>query len=86
MDTNLIGITDLRSNTKAIIDDLHGPNPRPITVLSRSKPVAILIRPDRYEQLLDRLDDLEAQIAIATATGDTMPIELARKEILGDDA
>lgn len=74
----LIAITDLRSNAKQVIADLDD---RAVTVVSRSKPVAVLLRPDRYEALLDRLDELSAELAVATAAGDTVPWSEVRDEL-----
>ncbi len=79
--THLIGITDLRTNAKAVISHL---DEHPVTILSRSKPVGVLIHPARWEQLMDQLDDLEAQIALTEREHDTVPIADARKAVLGD--
>lgn len=75
---NLIGVTDLRAKAKQVIGELGD---EPVTILSRSKPVAVLLRPDRYEALLDRLDELSAEVAALSAEGDTISLEVLRKEL-----
>lgn len=74
----LIGITDLRDNAKQVIAGLGD---EPVTILSRSKPVAVLLRPDRYDALLDRLDELSAQVAILSREHDVQPLEVVIKEL-----
>lgn len=78
MDTTLIGITDLRTNAKQILTNLGR---RPVTILSRSKPVGVLVHPDQWETLQDRLDELAAQVAILTREHDTVPLEIFEKEL-----
>jgi PHD/YefM family antitoxin component YafN of YafNO toxin-antitoxin module len=75
---SVIGITELRQNARTIIDSLGS---EPVTIVNRSKAVAVLLRPDRYEALLDRLDELDAQLAIATREHDTVPFDVAKKEL-----
>lgn len=84
MDGRIVGITDLRMNTKQIVGELDD---RPLTVVSRSKPVAVILRPDRYEDLLDRLDELTIALRHAQDgdESDPIPLEQARAEILGED-
>lgn len=78
--TNLIGITDLRTHAKDVIEGLDD---HPVTILSRSKPVGVLVHPDRWEQLMDQIDELEAQIAIIERKpNDTVPWAEARAEFV----
>src|SRR4051794_5784328 len=57
----LIGITDLRQHAKALIDEL---DQGAVKVLRRNKPVALLIRPERVDELLDRIEDLEYAVPL----------------------
>jgi prevent-host-death family protein len=81
MATNMIGITDLRQNAKNVVDNLGD---QAVVVVSRSKPVAVLMRPELLEALEDRIDELEATIAILTRDHDMQPLDVALKEVLSD--
>ncbi|MGE3620876.1 MAG: type II toxin-antitoxin system Phd/YefM family antitoxin [Acidimicrobiia bacterium] len=78
----IIGVTELRQRTKEIVAELGD---RPVIIVRSSKPVAVLMRPDTWQRTLDRIEDLEDQLTIARAAGDTIALDVARKEILGDD-
>lgn len=78
MDT-IVGITEFRDQAKRLVDQLGDDN---IVVVRHSRPVAILMHPDRLERLLTRVEDLEDEIAVLSATGDTVPFDVAKKELL----
>jgi PHD/YefM family antitoxin component YafN of YafNO toxin-antitoxin module len=75
----VLGVTDLRARTKTVIAELGN---EPVMVLSRSKPVAVLLGPDGYEALLDRIDELSAAVSVlASKDEDSVPLEAAMKEL-----
>ncbi len=56
MKEQLVGITELRDHAKALIEQVEVSD---LVVLRRNRPVARIIPPDRLEQLIDRIEDLE---------------------------
>jgi prevent-host-death family protein len=84
MATNMIGITDLRQNAKNVVDRLRTHPDQAMVIVSRSKPVAVLMRPELLEALEDRIDELEATVAILTREHDMQPLDVALKEALGE--
>ena len=57
----MIGITQLRDNTRDLIDRVEVAD---LLVLRRNQPVAVIIHPDRLAQLIDRIEDLEDALAV----------------------
>ena len=56
-----VSITDLKQNTKAVIRRVRD-SKRPLFVLQRSQPAAVLLNPkqyEAYEQFLEDRDDLQ---------------------------
>lgn len=51
-----VGISELKANPTAVLDGAEG---EAIAILNRNKPVAYLLPADKYEELLDRLEDYE---------------------------
>jgi len=80
MDPELLGVMDLRSNAKKVIAELGD---RPIAVLSRYNAEAVLLSAEHYEALLDRIEELTAELAAATAQGATIWIDAPRRNVLG---
>lgn len=75
---NIVGITDLRANAKYLVDNL---TPfQDVTIIRHAKPVALLVHPDRLEKLINRIEDLEDQLAVAQG-GDAIPYAQARTEL-----
>jgi antitoxin StbD len=54
--TQSVGISELKLNPTAVIESADG---GAVAILNRNKPVAYLLPADRYEALLDRLEDYE---------------------------
>ncbi|CAD6518268.1 type II toxin-antitoxin system Phd/YefM family antitoxin [Paraburkholderia metrosideri] len=50
-----VGISELKANPNAVIEAAGG---QPVALLNRNKPVAYIISPEQYEQILDELDEL----------------------------
>jgi prevent-host-death family protein len=61
-------ITELRDNLSETIDALV--QDQAVMVVRRSKPAAYLVSPAMFEQLLERLEDLEDQIDMQAALTD----------------
>lgn len=71
MTDRLMGVTEFRTNAKQVIAELDD---RPLILLRRSKPVAVVLRPDSYEDLLDALDVLTVERRLAQEGSDLMPL------------
>jgi antitoxin StbD len=50
-----VGISELKANPNAVIEAAEG---QPVALLNRNKPVAYIISPEQYEQILDELNEL----------------------------
>jgi antitoxin StbD len=50
-----VGISELKANPNAVIEAAEG---QPVALLNRNKPVAHIISPEQYEQILDELNEL----------------------------
>jgi prevent-host-death family protein len=74
----IVGITEFRDQAKALIDRLGD---RDVIVVRHSKPVAVLVHPDRLERLYERIEDLEDQLALHNLTGELIPHDVAMKEL-----
>jgi prevent-host-death family protein len=61
-------ITELRDNLSETIDALA--QDQAVMVVRRSKPAAYLVSPAMFEQLLERLEDLEDQLDMEAALAD----------------
>jgi antitoxin StbD len=55
---NLLSIADLRQNAARALRRA-GSNGEPCVILSRSKPVAVILSPEAYEEMHRRLVELE---------------------------
>ena len=61
-------VTELRDNLSETIDALA--QDQAVMVVRRSKPAAYLVSPAMFEQLLERLEDLEDQLDMEAALAD----------------
>lgn len=62
----VVSITDLKRNLSAILSNSDG---EPVAVLNHNKPEAYLVPADYYEQMIDRLEDLEDALLVAQRSG-----------------
>lgn len=67
-----VGVTELRVRAKELVDSL---DQGAVTVLRRNVPIAVLIRPERIEELQARIEDLEDEVATLRAGEDGEPLE-----------
>lgn len=81
MKQTIVGIAELRTQTKTLFGELPDHD---VVVVRYATPVAIIIHPDRLEHLVARIEDLEDQVAVLSATGDLVPQDVAEKQLLGD--
>jgi len=51
-----VSISELKKNPSAVIAEAEG---GPVAILNRNTPAAYLIPADAWEEILDRLDDME---------------------------
>ncbi len=51
-----VSISELKKNPSAVIAEAEG---APVAILNRNSPAAYLIPADAWEEILDRLEDLE---------------------------
>jgi antitoxin StbD len=69
-----VSMTELRSNLVGVIE---ASNLSPIAVLIRNKPAAYLISPIYYEEMLQKIEDLELnKIVNARAGGKTVQLRI----------
>ncbi len=69
----VVSITQARAT---LPDLLIEATEREVFILRHNKPVGVLLGPAKYEALLDRLEDLEDSLAVATADpADSIPWE-----------
>lgn len=68
-----ISISDLKKNPSAAIEAAEG---FPVAILNRNKPAAYLVPAKAWEEILDRLDDLEL-IEIVQARAGQEEIEVS---------
>ena len=62
-------VTDLKSAGAAIVRQVNDTQ-RPIILTKHGRGVAVMLSLGEYEQLTERLDDLELQLAVAEAERD----------------
>jgi antitoxin StbD len=69
-----ISISDLKKNPSAVIDAADG---FPVAVLNRNTPSAYLVPAKAWEELMDRLEDIElAEIVRQRADEKPVPVSL----------
>lgn len=74
----MLPITEFRERAKEIVDTLDEGD---VILVRHSRPVAALVRPEQLARLYARIEDLEDELALAQATGDLVPLDIARKEL-----
>ena len=72
-----ISISDLKKNPTAAIEAAEG---FPVAILNRNTPSAYLIPAKAWEELVDRLEDIELA-ALARARAGETPVEIAIDEL-----
>lgn len=69
-----VSISDLKKNPSAVIDAAGG---FPVAVLNRNVPAAYLVPAKAWEDLMDRLEDVElAEIVRARADEVAVPVDI----------
>ena len=68
----VVPISEVRANLGALLDEARE---HEVYVLRHGRPAGVLLSVDAYERLLDRLEDAEDSLAVATAEGDVVPFE-----------
>jgi PHD/YefM family antitoxin component YafN of YafNO toxin-antitoxin module len=64
----LVAVTDARARLNELLSTILPE--RDVVLLRHSRPAAIMISPDRYEALLDRIEELEGEMtALAVRAG-----------------
>ncbi|MBI2600142.1 type II toxin-antitoxin system Phd/YefM family antitoxin [Candidatus Daviesbacteria bacterium] len=78
---NVVSITDLKQNTKQVVEKVKT-SKKPMVVLQRSEPAAVLVDPEYYEKLEQALEDLEDLQAIEERKNEpTVSFEEVAKKI-----
>ncbi len=55
---NTVSITDLKQNTANVVKKMKESG-RPLVIMQRSEPTAVLVDPDYYQLLEEALEDIE---------------------------
>jgi len=71
-----VSISDLKKNPTAVIEAAEG---FPVAVLNRNRPAAYLVPAKAWEELMDRLEDLELAEIVRARAGE------ARLKVLLED-
>lgn len=79
----LIPVTEAKARLAEIVRECAH---RDVLLLRHGRPAAVVLSADRYEALLDRLDDLEDRLAVHERTGVTVSLEALRAELDAADA
>ncbi|WP_174287121.1 type II toxin-antitoxin system prevent-host-death family antitoxin [uncultured Sphingomonas sp.] len=70
-----VSISDLKKNPTAVIVAAGG---SPVAVLNRNRPAAYLVPAAAWEELLDRLDDMELANIVRARAGEVgIPVDIA---------
>ena len=72
-----ISISELKKNPSAVIEAAAG---FPVAILNRNTPSAYLVPAKAWEELVDRLEDLEL-VALVHARSKETPIEVSLDEL-----
>ncbi|MDL2291178.1 type II toxin-antitoxin system Phd/YefM family antitoxin [Desulfovibrio sp. OttesenSCG-928-F20] len=71
----VVSVSELKRNLSAILASASG---EPIAVLNHNKPEAYLVPAEYYEQLIERLEDMEDAFVVAQRSRDSaIPVTLA---------
>jgi antitoxin StbD len=69
-----VSISELKKNPSAVIEAAEG---APVAVLNRNTPAAYLVPAKTWEELMDRLDDIElAEIVRSRSGEERIPVRL----------
>lgn len=63
--TELVPVTEARARMNELVMEIVPK--RDVVLVRRSRPVAIVVSPDRYEAMLQRIEDLEDQLSVLEA-------------------
>jgi PHD/YefM family antitoxin component YafN of YafNO toxin-antitoxin module len=79
-------VTELRSEQAKIFDRLPI---EPIVLTRQGKPAAVLVDPEKWNELMDRLEDLQdsvdgLEVLLAMAQGEVEPIPYVSEEVLAE--
>ncbi|PWG01813.1 type II toxin-antitoxin system Phd/YefM family antitoxin [Sphingosinicella humi] len=72
-----VSISDLKKNPSAVIEAAEG---FPVAILNRNTPSAYLVPAAAWEELVDRLEDIELAAMVRERAGET-PIEVSLDEL-----
>lgn len=72
-----VSISDLEKNPSAVIDTAGG---FPVAVLNRNTPAAYLVPAKAWEELMDRLEDIELAELVRQRAGE-VPVEVTLDEL-----
>lgn len=67
----IVPISEARANLTALLEETHD---HEVYLIKHGKPVGVLLDADKYERLLDRIEDLEDELALAEPS-DPIPFE-----------
>jgi antitoxin StbD len=73
-----VSISELKKNPSAVIEAAGG---FPVAVLNRNTPAAYLVPAKAWEELMDRLEDIELARIVREREGET-PIDVDIEELL----
>lgn len=65
----ILGVSEARQNLPELVEEADDHRDE-LTILRYSEPKAVLIGYERFQQILDRLDDLEDMLAIYQTRGE----------------
>ncbi len=86
MRTKLVPITEARTRMRELVDRLDESSA--VVFLRHSRPAAVLVSPERYDELVDRIEHLEAQLSVLHAQANPDEVEDwagLRSEIASDE-
>ncbi|MFI9537143.1 type II toxin-antitoxin system Phd/YefM family antitoxin [Nocardia fusca] len=70
----IFSVREVRANFADVLDQALV---RDVTIVRNSRPTAVLLSYERYENLIDQIEDLQDQLSIATREHDTISMEEA---------
>ena len=82
MPTKIVNVSELKANLAALMAALDAQGV-PVYVTQHGKPRAVLVKYEEYEELLERLDDLEDVVAMhqAASSPEEEAVSLAAYEL-----
>lgn len=76
-----VPVTEARDRLKELLDRVADRN---VVLVRRSRPVAVMVAPDRYQGLVDRIENLEDELSVLHARlhpGGTVPLEKVKANL-----